>query len=88
MVTLEFYKQFVVKMVPMLLYTYEESMDSGSLPSTVSQALITLILKKEKDPTNCKSYRPIYLINCDRKVLPKILANRLDKVVSTLVHPD
>lgn len=55
------------------------------IPS-LSQALITLIFKKDKDPTECKRYCPICLIPVDVK--SKIPANRLDSVITSLVHGD
>ena len=45
-------------------------------------------MKKGKEPTNCSSYRPISLISLDVKILSKILANRLNGVISTLINPD
>lgn len=73
-------------MSPLLLNIYNEAMEKGELPPTLSQALITLIFKKDKDPTECKSYCPICLIPVDVK--SKILANRLDSVITSLVHGD
>lgn len=67
---------------------YTESLKVGSLPPTLNEALITIILKKDKDTTDCKSYRPILLIGQDRKILAKILANRLDKIITHLIDPD
>lgn len=42
---------------------YEESFQNGTLPphptSPLRNALITLILKPDKPPSKCESYRPI-----------------------------
>lgn len=54
----------------------------------LSEALITLIPKKGKKPDEVGRYRPISLLNIDQKLLAKLLANRLNKNVGTLVHPD
>lgn len=67
---------------------YTESVKVGSLPPTLNEALITIILKKDKDTTDCKIYRPISLIGQDRKILAKILANRLDKIITHFINPD
>lgn len=52
------------------------------------QAIITLLLKKEKNPLCCGFYRPISLLNTDAKILAKVLAKRLEKVIPTIVSPD
>uniref|UniRef100_A0A669EWZ3 Reverse transcriptase domain-containing protein n=2 Tax=Oreochromis TaxID=8139 RepID=A0A669EWZ3_ORENI len=67
--TEEFYRNFAEELSPLLLQMFEEALDKGSLPPTLSEALISLALKKNKDPLDCKSYRPISLINCDCKTI-------------------
>ncbi|KAL2085077.1 hypothetical protein ACEWY4_018397 [Coilia grayii] len=86
--TAEFYKCYACELAPLMLDMYMDSLDKGQLPPTLSQALIVLILKKNKEPTDCRSYRPISLTNYDSRIFSKILANRLNKVVPSLVHPD
>lgn len=65
-----------------------EAFEVGRLPPSLNQAIITLILKKDKDPTECKSYRPISLISVDCRLLSKILANRLDNILGSVIHSD
>lgn len=55
----EFYKTFWGKLAPILLDMFNESLENGSLPHTLTQATISLLLKKDKDPTECGSFRPI-----------------------------
>ena len=86
--TADFFKVYAEELSPLLLQMYSEALDKGSLPPTLSEALISVILKKDKDPLDCRSYRPISLIGCDSKILAKILAVRLDKVITNLIHPD
>ena len=50
---------------------YNEAFVKGELPDTLSKALISLILKKDRDPCDCKSY-PISLIPLDTKILSKL----------------
>lgn len=52
----------------------------------MSEAVVVLVLKPCKNPEECSSYRPISLINVDAKILAKILANRLSKVLEEIVH--
>lgn len=73
---------------PILLNTYNEALKDRVLPPSMREALIILILKPRKDPLKCDSYRPISLINVDVKILAKVLANLLNKVVAKLVGSD
>lgn len=56
---------------------------------TVSQrrGIISLLFKKG-DRTLLKNWRPITLLTTDYKILTKALANRLQKVLPSLVHTD
>uniref|UniRef100_A0AAX7UUT1 Reverse transcriptase domain-containing protein n=1 Tax=Astatotilapia calliptera TaxID=8154 RepID=A0AAX7UUT1_ASTCA len=74
---MEFYKEFSSKLTPILESVYAESFATGNLPQTLTQATISVLLKKDKDPVQCSSYRPISLLCCDYKILTKTLALRL-----------
>lgn len=52
------------------------------------EALIISLLKPGKPPAPCDSYRPLPLINCDAKILAKVIANRLSLLMEKLVLPD
>lgn len=75
---LDFYKKFSAQLAPLLFDMYKESFEQGFLPASLNQASISLLLKKNKDPTLCSSYRPISLLNADVKILAKVLAKRID----------
>lgn len=45
----EIYRQFQHKLLPILLDMFNELFQSGTLPTTLNQASISLILKKNKD---------------------------------------
>lgn len=75
-------------MTPILAEVYSESLSHGQLPHTLNEALISLILKKDKDPLDPGSYRPISLINVDCKVLTKVLAMRLENILPGIIHED
>lgn len=64
----EFYKKLFPKLAPILLEMYNEAFANEILPPTLTQATISLILKKNKDPLDCTSYRPISLLNVDYKI--------------------
>ncbi|KAI2645988.1 LINE-1 retrotransposable element ORF2 protein [Labeo rohita] len=84
----EFYKKFHVKLAPLLLSVFEESLDLGKLPPTLRQASITLLPKDGKDPTLCNSYRPISLLNVDVKILAKTLASRLEVILPSIISEE
>uniref|UniRef100_A0A8P4G9K3 Reverse transcriptase domain-containing protein n=1 Tax=Dicentrarchus labrax TaxID=13489 RepID=A0A8P4G9K3_DICLA len=85
---IEYYKTFSSRLVPLLKSMYDETLEAGCLPPTLTQATISLILKKDKNPLDCSSYRPISLLCCDYTILTKALANRLNDVIPTLIHQD
>jgi len=85
---IEFYKEFSSKLAPILKSVYDESLANGKLPQTLTQATISVLLKKDKDPVQCSSYRPISLLCCDYKILTKALAQRLDPVIPTIINED
>lgn len=58
------------------------------LPPTLRQASITQLPKKNKDPLDCSSYRPISLTNCDGKVFSKVITLHLESVLPYLISKD
>lgn len=49
---------------------------------------IVLIPKPHKDHDFCESYRPISLINVNAKIVAKILAKGLNKMIASVIHSD
>ncbi|KAA8577775.1 hypothetical protein FQN60_005362, partial [Etheostoma spectabile] len=84
----EFFKKFSAQLAPILLEVYNDSLERGVLPPTLNQALISLIVKKDKDPNLCGSYRPISLLNNDVKLLAKVLARRLETCLPSIISED
>lgn len=80
----EFFKKFQSKLVPLLLNVYVESLEKGFLPETLTQASIILLLKKDKDPKSCSSYRQ----NVDAKILAKVLAFRLETILPKIISEE
>lgn len=72
-----FFKAFQAQLTPILHLVYLESLSLCSLPPTLRQASINVLLKKDKDPDICTTYRPISLMHIDTKILAKSLARRL-----------
>lgn len=65
---------------------YLQAIETQHLPDSFEQAIITLLLKPGKDPRLCGSYRPISLLNSDYKIFAKIIALRLEKVLTIGTH--
>lgn len=52
---------------------------------SINEGFITLI-PKVPSPTTVNDFRPITLLNCCLKVITKLLANRLQKIILQLVN--
>ncbi|KAF7644904.1 hypothetical protein LDENG_00213820, partial [Lucifuga dentata] len=59
---IEFYKVFSAKLVFLLGLLFKEIISVKKFPSTMSQAVISVLPKKDKDPLECGSYLPISLL--------------------------
>ena len=57
----------------------------NTLPVSMKTARISVIPKEGKDPQRCASYRPISLLNCDYKIITKLLSKRLELVLPKLI---
>lgn len=60
----------------------------GTLPQSQRQCFITLICKDKDNADLLSNWRPISLLNCDYKILSKVLSLRLSSVLDEIVHPD
>uniref|UniRef100_A0A671Z3W6 Reverse transcriptase domain-containing protein n=1 Tax=Sparus aurata TaxID=8175 RepID=A0A671Z3W6_SPAAU len=67
---------------------FHDSLKNRSLPRSLTEANISLILKKGKADNECASYRPISLLNTDLKLLSKTLALRLETVLPCIINND
>ena len=85
---IELYKKFGGVLLPELLHMLKNAFDTDSLPGSMYEAVVVVILKPGKELNNPDSYRPISLLNTDLKLLTKVIATRLSAVVTALVHPD
>lgn len=68
--------------------SFNFAVKNGTFHRDQKTALITLLLKKGKDPLECSSFRPISLITSDLKIYAKALALCLEKVIQPLVNED
>ena len=63
-------------------------LSEGILPLSLRQCYITLICKDKTKADLLTNWRPISLLNCDYKILSKVLSLRLRRVIGEIVHPD
>lgn len=84
----EFYEHYMEDLAARIHAILLSSLRTGSLLASMAEAVMVVVPKLGKNPEHCKSYRLISLINVDAKILAKILANRLNKVITALIHPD
>lgn len=87
-IPVEFYSTYQELLALRFTRLLGELSRGGSLPDSMSEAVIVLVPKTGKDPEDCASYCPISLINADAKLLAKVLANRLTQVLDELIHVD
>ena len=59
----------------------KESNNCGEMPSSQRKAVITLIEKQGKDRILIENWRPISVINVDAKIISKVIAARIKKVL-------
>ena len=83
----EFYKEFADILAPILLKVYQ-SMEEGQLvPESMATGVITILLKNKGSRLELGNYRPISLLNNDYKILARVLAYSIKKVMGGIIAP-
>lgn len=77
------YKQYQEEVLPILLESFYEALQCGFLLTNMIDAIIVVLLKKDKNPCVTDSYRPISLLNGNGKILTKVLAQHFQ-----IIHSD
>ncbi len=83
----DFYKFFWPVIGEDLLAVLNDSLTNECLPLSCRRAVLTLLPKKG-DLQLIKNWKPVSLLCTDYKLLSKVLASRLSKVMEQVVHPD
>ncbi|WP_293688688.1 reverse transcriptase domain-containing protein, partial [Thiolapillus sp.] len=87
--TTEFYKFFWLKIKNILIESFSHSFEVGHVSQSQQRGIVTLLHKgKHLARDKLTNWRPITLLNTDYKILAKIMANRLNRVISNLVDND
>ena len=84
-ITCEFYKIFWNDVSKFFLDSINYSYNIGTLNPLQKQSIVTLLPKKDKDLTKLSNWRPISLLNVDYKIATKVIANRIKKILPSII---
>ena len=85
---IEFYKTFWKFLDDFFLENIYFSINQKRLCISQYEGLITLLPKLNKNKLDPCNYRPITLLNCDYKILSKVINNRLYPLLTKLIRDD
>lgn len=83
-----YFKHFWNMLAPLFYRMVQEIRAKGQIRDIMNTAVIKLLPKAGKDPTQPANYRPISLMNTDIKIIAKALAARLEQILPTIIHND
>ena len=86
-IPVEFYSRFWDLLCDPLLAVLNDCFQVGLLCASQRKALLRLIYKKD-DKHLAKNWRPISVLNCDYKLVSKIITDHLKQVMPSIVHSD
>ena len=83
----EYYRKFFSELGQLLLYVIQDASQQG-FSRNISRGTISLMEKEGKNMMKISDWRPLSLLNTEFKLLSKILAERLNRVLLKIIHPD
>ena len=83
--TKEFYETFWEELKQPSMTSLNQAKVNETLVKSQRQALIKSLEKKDKDKHLISNWRPTALLNVDYKIISKIFASRLKKVLPNLI---
>ena len=86
--TTNFYKFFWKDLKDLLFESYQSSFETKQLTTFQRMGILNLLPKKDKDLRYLANWRPVSLLNTDYKILTKLLALRLQKVIPVIINSD
>jgi len=85
-IPIEFYKNCWDLNCQPFINCNNESFVKEEMSNSQKQAVITLIEKQGKDCTLIENWSPISLVNVDAKIISKVIASRIQNVLSYIIH--
>ena len=89
--SVEFLKYYWPELQSSVVNSFNYAFQNGSLSISPKRGIISLIPKiknKNKDKTIFENLRPVSFLNVDYKILTKVLAKGVEKVLPELINPD
>jgi exonuclease III len=86
-IPVDFFATFFTQLGPLLLDVFNSAVATGMLPKSCRSGVICLLHKKG-NRQHMNNYRPLTMLAADYKLFSKVMAERLDPVLQTLIHPD
>jgi len=84
----EVYLRLSPMLVPLLETIYNNWMRQGSIPRRFTQGVVKLLCKNKRGGDGISNFRPLTMLNTDLKILAKILADRLQTALPSLIAPE
>ena len=84
----DFYKFFWKNIKHLIVDSIAYSFEKGTLTNNQKNGILTLIPKKDKDRMFLKNWRPLTLLTTDYKIITKILAMHMSKVLPKIIDND
>ena len=84
--SVNFYKTFWSWLKGVFYDLVTEIVDEGQFHLTARYGILSLLEKIGKDSLILKNWRPLTLLNVDNKIYSKVLANRMQKVLPSIIH--
>jgi hypothetical protein len=86
--TTEFYNFFWPKIKELVCNSLKYGLQTGQLSIDQHRGILSLIPKKGKDTKILKNWHPLTLLTTDYKILAKVMATRLQRVLTDLISTD
>uniref|UniRef100_A0A3P8YAM5 Reverse transcriptase domain-containing protein n=1 Tax=Esox lucius TaxID=8010 RepID=A0A3P8YAM5_ESOLU len=83
---IEFYSIFWPNIRPLFLEVVNSFVNQQKLPETMYLSTISVIPKPGRECNKPSDFRLISLINCDKKIITKVMNNRLAPILPSIIH--